>query len=104
MPRKGRLSTTSTTFLASACTSSASKRSTSAKSFAVRRSVTCTARQPKSGSEIMNRFAVPLRTYSQSNRSGRPGSGGSGRRASPTSCLLTSSRHTTGRRSSNGRW
>ena len=59
-----RLSITSTTFSASSCTSSTSQRTTSAKSSAVRRSVTWTARQPSSGSEIMNRLAVPLRTYS----------------------------------------
>ena len=59
-----RLSITSTTFSASSCTSSTSHRTTSAKSTAVRRSVTCTARQPSSGSEIMNRLAVPLRVYS----------------------------------------
>src|SRR5258708_7538128 len=41
------------------------------------RCVTCTVRQPNKGWEIMNRLAVPLRTYSKSNRSGRPGSGGS---------------------------
>ena len=36
------------------------------KSFAVRRSVTSTCRQPSNGCVTINRLAVPLRTYSKS--------------------------------------
>ncbi len=46
-----RLSITRTTFSASGCNGAASQRATSAKSTAVRRSVTNTVRQPTSGSE-----------------------------------------------------
>jgi len=59
-----RLSITSTTLSASSWTSSTRHRTTSAKSTAVRRSVTFTARHPSSGIDTMNRSAVPLRVYS----------------------------------------
>ena len=45
-------SSTDTTLSASGCTSSTNQRTTSAKSFAVRRSVSWTARQPNSGSAV----------------------------------------------------
>ena len=99
-----RLSITSTIFSAVGWTSSANRRSTSAKSFAVRRSVTVTLRRPARGSEIMNGLAVPLRTDSESNRSGRPGSAGTGSAVSPINCSLASSGQTSGRFGSGGRW
>jgi hypothetical protein len=68
-----------------------------AKSNAIRRAVTFTRRVPANGSNTMNRFAVPFRSYSSSTRSGYPGVAGMGRRVSATRCLLVSSTHTWGR-------
>src|SRR5215210_454803 len=73
-----------------------------AKSSLVRRSVTSTWRQPPRGWTNRNRLAIPLRAYSVSNRSGWPGSMGSGMRVSATNCLLDSSKPTTGRAGSYG--
>ncbi len=57
---------TSRTTSASGYASSTSHRIWCAKSTAVRRSVTSTGLQPPLGSQIMNRFRVPLRWYSVS--------------------------------------
>src|SRR5437763_6370545 len=52
----------------------------------------------------MNTLAVPFRLYSWSSLAGRLGRTGSGSRTSPISCLPPSSRQTTGRLGSCGRW
>ena len=59
-----KLSITSTIFSASRKWTSDKSRSTWAKSTSVRRSVTFTCRQPASGANSMNKFAVPRRSYS----------------------------------------
>src|SRR6266540_3795873 len=45
----------------------------------VRRALTMTSRQPRSGSQTTNRLHTPRRSYSSSCRAGRPGATGTGR-------------------------
>jgi hypothetical protein len=52
---------------------------------------TLTWRQPPSGANIMKRLAVPLRSYSQSKRAGRPAFIGIGTRVSAWCCFEVSS-------------
>jgi hypothetical protein len=75
-----------------------------AQSVRLRVSVTVTSRQPASGSKARNSLATPLRVWTLSYRSTRPGAGGSGSRTSAMSCLNNSFMQTTGRAGSYGRW
>ena len=79
-----KLSITSTIASASGCTSSTNHRTTSAKSLAVRRSVTGTARHPSSGSDTMNNLvALWVEGFKKSYPGVREGIEGKGSASAP---------------------